>query len=154
MIDFNYLRNVIDENTKEPYALLSKHTEKVFQVFDLLSEKDNRLANELIGDFKEVEDNFKEITRKIYEKQQNNDLTKGKILAETFDSLYELKKTNQGKSFYAFWQFMIDDMSQQEFQQLTKEALSGIGRSKHWNIVTIIEETQNIATPGCTESTR
>lgn len=188
-IDFNYLRNVIDENTKEPYALLSKHTEKVFQVFDLLSEKDfvgteskfkdifnklrdivenanpdkdkrllelekkrlaieeeirrikiegqidtyedfqiqsrfeevNRLANELIGDFKEVEDNFKEITRKIYEKQQNNDLTKGKILAETFDSLYELKKTNQGKSFYAFWQFMIDDMSQQEFQQLTKE---------------------------------
>jgi Protein of unknown function (DUF3375) len=188
-IDFNYLRNVIDEGTKEPYVLLSKHTEKVFQVFELLREKEfvgteskfkdifsklrdivenanpdkdkkllelekrrlaieeeirrikiegvvvtyedfqiqsrfeevNRLANELIGDFKEVEDNFKEITRKIYEKQQDNDLTKGKLLAETFDSLFELKKTNQGKSFYAFWQFMIDDMSQQEFQQLTKE---------------------------------
>lgn len=188
-IDFNYLRNVIDEGTKEPYVLLSKHTEKVFQVFELLREKEfvgteskfkdifsklrdivenanpdkdkkllelekrrlaieeeirrikieglvvtyedfqiqsrfeevNRLANELIGDFKEVEDNFKEITRKIYEKQQDNDLTKGKLLAETFDSLFELKKTNQGKSFYAFWQFMIDDLSQQEFQQLTKE---------------------------------
>ena len=34
----------------------------------------NRLANELIGDFKEVEDNFKEITRKIYERQQQQDL--------------------------------------------------------------------------------
>jgi hypothetical protein len=188
-IDLNYLRNVIDDSTKEPLVLLSKHTEKVFQVFELFKEKEfvgteskfrdifnklrdiienanpdkekrlaelekrkqsieeeirrikiegyvdtyedyqiesrfeevNRLANELIGDFKEVEDNFKEITRKIYERQQQSDLTKGKLLTETFDALYELKNTNQGKSFYAFWQFMLDDSSQTEFQQLTKE---------------------------------
>jgi hypothetical protein len=84
-------------------------------------EEVNRMANELIGDFKEVEDNFKEITRKIYERQQQSDLSKGKLLAETFDALYELKKTNQGKSFYSFWQFMLDDVSQAEFQKLTKE---------------------------------
>lgn len=188
-IDLHYLRNVIDESIKEPFVLLSKHTEKVFQVFELFKEKEfvgteskfkdifnklrdiienanpdkekrvvelekkkqaieeeirrikidgyvntyedyqiesrfeevNRLANELIGDFKEVEDNFKDITRKIYERQQQVDLTKGKLLAETFDALHELKKTNQGKSFYAFWQFMLDDISQTEFHKLTKE---------------------------------
>lgn len=81
----------------------------------------NRLANELIGDFKEVEDNFKEITRRIYERQQQSGLSKGKLLAETFDALYELRSTDQGKSFYAFWQFMLDDISQSDFQKLTKE---------------------------------
>lgn len=188
-IDAHYLRNVIDDTTKEPLVLLSKHTEKVFQVFEIFKEKEfvsaeskfkdifsklkdiignanpdkdkklaelekqkqqiedeirkikvdgyvntyedfqikarfeevNRMANELIGDFKEVEDNFKEITRKIYERQQQSDLSKGKLLAETFDALSELKKTNQGKSFYSFWQFMLDDASQTEFQKLTKE---------------------------------
>lgn len=188
-IESHYLRNVMDDNSKEPYALLSKHVEKVFQIFELLKEKEfvgteskfkdifhklrdiienanpdkekrlaelekrkqaideeirrikldgyvstyedyqiksrydevNRLANELIGDFKEVEDNFKDITRKIYERQQQSDLSKGKLLRETFDALYELKSTDQGKSFYAFWQFMLDDDSQKDFQNLTRE---------------------------------
>lgn len=188
-IELHYLRNVMDDNSKEPYVLLSKHVEKVFQVFELLQEKEfvgtkskfkdifhkirdiienanpdkekrlaelekrkqaideeirrikidgyvstyedyqiksrydevNRLANELIGDFKEVEDNFKDITRKIYERQQQSDLSKGKLLRETFDALYELKSTDQGKSFYAFWQFMLDDDSQKNFQNLTRE---------------------------------
>jgi hypothetical protein len=188
-IESHYLRNIMDDNTKEPYVLLSKHVEKAFQVFELLKEKEfvgteskfkdiflklrdiienanpdkekrlaelekrkqaideeirrikidgyvstyedyqiksrydevNRLANELIGDFKEVEDNFKDITRKIYESQQQSDLSKGKLLRETFDALYELKSTDQGKSFYAFWQFMLDDDSQKDFQNLTRE---------------------------------
>lgn len=188
-IDSNYLRNIMDDNLKEPYVLLSKHVEKVFQIFELLKEKEfvgteskfkdifyklrdiienanpdkekrlaelekrklaideeirkvkidgyvstyedyqiksrfdevNRLANELIGDFKEVEDNFKDITRKIYERQQLHDLTKGKLLQDTFDALFELKNTDQGKSFYAFWQFMLDDNSQKDFQNLTRE---------------------------------
>lgn len=185
----HYLRIVVDDTTKEPLVLLSKHTEKVFQVFELLRDKEfvgaeskfkdifhklrdivqhanpdkekrlaelehqkqkideeirrikvdgyvstyedyqiksrfeevSRLATELIGDFREVEDNFKLITRRIYERQQQADLSKGKLLSETFDALYELKKTDQGKSFYAFWQFMLDDASQEEFQRLSRE---------------------------------
>ena len=96
-------------NTYEDYQVKSRYEEV------------NRLANELIGDFKEVEDNFKEITRKIYERQQQAELSKGTLLAETFDALYELRSTDQGKSFYAFWQFMLDDISQSDFQKLTKE---------------------------------
>lgn len=96
-------------NTYEDYQVKSRY------------EDVSRLANELIGDFKEVEDNFKDITRKIYERQQQAELSKGKLLAETFDALYELRSTDQGRSFYAFWQFMLDDTSQSDFQKLTKE---------------------------------
>lgn len=95
----------------------------VYEDYQIKSRYDevNRLANELIGDFKEVEDNFKAITIKIYERQQQSDLSKGKLLKETFDALYELKSTDQGKSFYAFWQFMLDDESQKDFQYLSRE---------------------------------
>ncbi len=188
-IEAHFLRNIIDDATKQPQVLLSKHTEKVFQFLELIKQKEfvgtesrfkdifiklrdiienanpdaekrlrdledkkraieeeirrikidgyvgtyedfqiksrfedvNRLANELIGDFKEVEDNFKEITRRIYEKQQKEAMSKGKLLEETFDALYELRNTDQGRSFYAFWHFMLDDASQDELKRLTAE---------------------------------
>ena len=82
-------------------------------------EEVTRLSNELIGDFREVEDNFKAITRKIYEAQQTVDFTKGKLLKETFEAISELRNTDQGKSFYAFWNFMIDDQAKDELQFLT-----------------------------------
>ena len=188
-IDAHYLRNVMDDAKKEPLVFLSPHVEKVFQVFELLKDREfvgteskfkdifaklrdiienanpdkekrleelekkklaidedirkikidgyvstyedyqiksryeevNRLSSELIGDFKEVEDNFKEITRKIYVRQQQTNLSKGKLISETFDAIYELRSTDQGKSFHAFWQFMLDDTSQSDFKKLTKE---------------------------------
>lgn len=188
----NYLRNYVDDSSKEVINVLTKHTEKVFQVLELLKEREfvgteskfkdifsklrelidnttddpqrkieelekrkreiddeiraikrdgfvksfenyqiksrfediNRLTNELIGDFREVEDNFKDITRGIYEKQTNNSLTKGTILRYTFDALDELKESDQGKSFYAFWSFLIDDASQEELRFLVAELYS------------------------------
>ena len=185
----NYLRNYIDESSKQIINAYTIHTERVFRFLDLLKEREyaptesrfkdifnklqeiienstedpaqkieelekrkeeieneireikrdgyvkpyenyqiqsrfedvNKLANELVGDFKEVEDNFKAIVRDIYEKQTNKQNTKGKILQYTFDSLDELKLRNQGKSFYAFWNFLIDDISQDELKFLVTE---------------------------------
>ncbi|MBI4945542.1 MAG: DUF3375 domain-containing protein [Bacteroidetes bacterium] len=185
----NYIRNYIDESSKQVINVYTKHTERVFRFLDLLEEREfapteskfkdifnklkelidnstedpakkieelenkkqeideeirkikregfvktyenyqiksrfedvTKLANELVGDFKEVEDNFKDIVREVYEKQSNRLLTKGKILQYTFDSLDELKQTDQGKSFYAFWNFMIDDTSQDELKYLVNE---------------------------------
>ena len=184
----NYLRNYIDDTEKVIYNVLTQHTERVFQMLDLLQERklvgteskfkdifhklkelvDNntedpkkkieeleerkrkideeirrikrdgnvakyedyqiqsrfedisRLTNELIGDFKEVEDIFKMITRDIYEKQSQYDLSKGKILHYTFDSLDTLKESDQGKSFYAFWNFLINEESQDVLKTLIK----------------------------------
>lgn len=78
-------------------------------------------AKELISDFKEVEANFKEITRDIYQKHTDPDQTKGSILDYTFDALDSLKDSDQGKSFYAFWNFLISQNRQDEWQYLIRQ---------------------------------
>lgn len=77
-------------------------------------------AKELISDFKEVEDNFKVITRNIYLKHTDPNQTKGTILGYTFDSLDELKDSDQGKSFYAFWDFLISRNRQDQWKELVQ----------------------------------
>jgi len=42
-------------------------------------------------------------------------------LSFTFDALDELKESHQGKSFYAFWQFLMDRSLQEEWRSLTNE---------------------------------
>ncbi len=96
---------------------------KVFQDFEIVP-RFNQLtksAKELISDFKEVEDNFKEITKNIYLKHAEGSLTKSHILEFTFDSIDELKNSQQGKSFYAFYTFILSSSLQEEWGNLTKE---------------------------------
>lgn len=78
-------------------------------------------AKELLSDFKEVEDNFKNITKDIYQKHTDENLTKSDILTFTFDALDDLKESYQGKSFYAFWRFLMDRNLQEEWYTLTDE---------------------------------
>jgi hypothetical protein len=100
-----------------------EQTVSTFENYQIKSrfEDITKLTNELIGDFREVEDNFKIIVRSIIEKQSDKSVSKGKLLQHTFDSLDELKETDQGKSFYAFWNFLLDDVSQDELKMLTDE---------------------------------
>jgi hypothetical protein len=95
---------------------------KVFEEYEIVPRfKDlNKLAKELLSDFKEVDDNFKTIIKEIYQNQTDASLKKGKILQYTFDSLDELKGSSQGKSFYAFWEFLLSRELQQEWKNLTK----------------------------------
>lgn len=78
-------------------------------------------AKELISDFKEVEDNFKQITKEIYQKHTEGNLSKSEILDFTFNSLDGLKESSQGKSFYAFWNFLLNPNLQKDWETLTQE---------------------------------
>ena len=88
-------------------------------------------AKELLSDFKEVEDNFKAITKSIYQKHTEKGVSKGDILGFTFDALDKLQKSSQGKSFYAFWDFLMsanlqerwDDMVNQLYDSLDKKQM-------------------------------
>ncbi|SFI59005.1 DUF3375 domain-containing protein [Halpernia frigidisoli] len=96
---------------------------KVFQDFEIVP-RFNQLtksAKKLLSDFKEVEDNFKVITRDIYLKHAEGSLTKSNILEFTFDAIDELKNSPQGKSFYAFYTFILTPALQEEWGNLTKE---------------------------------
>ena len=78
-------------------------------------------AKELLSDFKEVEDNFKQITKEIYQKHTEGNLSKSEILDFTFNSLDGLKESSQGKSFYAFWNFLLNPNLQKDWEKLTQE---------------------------------
>ncbi|GHS88449.1 hypothetical protein FACS189487_06750 [Campylobacterota bacterium] len=138
---FNKLRELIDNSIDDPIKKIEglekqkteieneirrikrEQTVSTFENYQIKSRFDEitKLTNELIGDFREVEDNFKIIVRSIIEKQSDNSLSKGKLLQHTFDALNELKETDQGKSFYAFWNFLLDDASQEELKTLVVE---------------------------------
>ena len=78
----------------------------------------NKLAKELLSDFKEVDDNFKEIIKQIYKRKTDNEGKKN-ILNYIFDAYAELKDSQQGKSFYAFWEFLLSSELQKEWDELT-----------------------------------
>lgn len=78
----------------------------------------NKTARELISDFKEVEQNFKSISQSIYRQQTMQNVHRGQILSYTLDATEELKSSDQGRSFYAFWQFLIADNKQDELMDL------------------------------------
>lgn len=96
---------------------------KVFEEFEIVPRfnKLNQSAKELLSDFKEVEDNFKEITKDIYQKHADGSLSKSDILEFTFDALESLKESQQGKSFYAFWSFILNPDLQHKWEGLAKD---------------------------------
>jgi len=82
-----------------------------------------RLCYDLISDFREVEDNFKQIHRNIVEQHTKAELNKGAILGYAFGAYDSLRNSDQGRSFYAFWEFLISRAGQQEWRQLTEQLL-------------------------------
>src|SRR6201996_5170493 len=82
-----------------------------------------RLSHELLSDFREVEDNFKFIHRHIVEQHTRAEVNKGAIVGYAFEAYDALRKSDQGKSFYAFWDFLISRAGQEEWRELTDQLL-------------------------------
>ena len=82
-----------------------------------------RLSHELLSDFREVEDNFKYIHRNIVEQHTKAEIHKGAIVGYAFEAYDALRKSDQGKSFYAFWDFLVSRAGQEEWRQLTDQLL-------------------------------
>jgi hypothetical protein len=81
----------------------------------------NKVARELLSDFTEVEQNFEQIRKDIQRKYTEKDIAKGSLLVFALDALDEIEGKDQGKSFKAFWEFLMDEKKQQEFTQLTEQ---------------------------------
>lgn len=81
----------------------------------------NKMARELLSDFTEVEQNFDQIRKEIQRKYTERDVAKGTLLVYALDALDEIENKHQGKSFKAFWEFLMDDRKQQEFTELAEK---------------------------------
>lgn len=82
-----------------------------------------RLCYELLSDFREVEDNFKQIHRDIVEQHTKAEVNKGAIVGYAFEAYNSLRNSDQGKSFYAFWDFLVSRAGQEDWRQLTENLL-------------------------------
>jgi hypothetical protein len=80
----------------------------------------NDTARKLLSDFREIEFNFRLLDRQVREKQLNQGLAKGKLLEDIFGFHDLLWSTDQGKSFKAFWEFLMSPEKQEELEELSE----------------------------------
>jgi hypothetical protein len=76
----------------------------------------DKLARQLIADFRDIEQNFQSLTRKVQQAQLVQDSRKGTVLGQVLDADAELKESDQGRSFYAFWNFLMSENKRQELK--------------------------------------
>lgn len=75
-------------------------------------------ARELLSDFREVEENFRLLDRAAREKIAAWDGSKGELLAELVGSRSEIAGSDQGRSFQAFYDFLLSEHRQAELSDL------------------------------------
>jgi hypothetical protein len=84
-------------------------------------EEISRSARDLLADFRQVEQNFKELVREILREQSGSDADRGSLLGFTLDMVDELHSSPQGQSFDSFWQFLVADSGRDEINRLVDE---------------------------------
>jgi len=83
-------------------------------------------SRRLLADFSLIEDIFKEHARHLKEKMVAAQLSKGEILAQVLDMHDALEESDQGKSFRAFWDFLISPTKQDELSEWLKKILQDL----------------------------
>jgi hypothetical protein len=93
------------------------------------------LARGLSGDFRQLEENFKEVARTLAEAQTKPGATKGRIVGQLLDTHAALKESAQGQSFYAFWNLLSSPERQERWRILVRQVyqLDGIDRGLRAN---------------------
>ena len=81
-------------------------------------------AKNLLADFKQVEQNFRDLDRRFRQNIITTSLTKGKVLEDLFEQQDNLLEEDQGKSFNAFWEFLLSQSKQEEFENILIEVLN------------------------------
>ena len=83
-----------------------------------------QLARELLADFREVEHNFRSLDRRVRERIALWDGTKGTLLEEIMGERDAIADSDQGKSFRAFWDFLMSQSRQEELTRLLVQVLA------------------------------
>ena len=75
-------------------------------------------ARELLADFREVEENFRKLDRQLREKIAGWHGGKGELLDDVLGSRESIAGSDQGKSFQAFYGFLLSQARQEELSDL------------------------------------
>lgn len=83
-----------------------------------------QIARELLTDFREVEQNFRLLDRRVRERIALWEGSKGALLAEIMGERDAIADSDQGKSFRAFWDFLMSSRRQEELSELLAHVLA------------------------------
>jgi hypothetical protein len=75
-------------------------------------------SRKLKYDFSQIEYNFKELNQKAMEQIANSYESKDSVLGSIFDIENTIRESDQGKSFFAFWQLLTDSSKNEKLSQL------------------------------------
>lgn len=83
-----------------------------------------QLARELLADFREVEHNFRQLDRKVREKIALWEGAKGALLDEIMGERDAIGESDQGRSFRAFWDFLMSSRRQEALSERLDQVLA------------------------------
>jgi len=103
-----------------------------------------------LADFRQVEDNFRLLDRELRERIAGWTGSKGELLDDVLGSRATIAESDQGRSFHAFYDFLLSATKQAEFTELLErvQALAAIGsadprmRTIHYDWLDAGERTQ------------
>ena len=81
------------------------------------------LARELLADFREVEHNFRGLDRRVRERIALWSGAKGELLHDIMGERDLIAESDQGRSFRAFWDFLMSRTRQDELTELLERVL-------------------------------
>lgn len=81
-------------------------------------------ARELLADFREVEHNFRQLDRRVRERIALWDGGKGGLLEEIMGERDAIADSDQGRSFRAFWDFLLSSRRQDELGERLDRVLA------------------------------
>jgi len=107
-------------------------------------------ARELLSDFRQVEENFRRLDRQLREKIAGWQGGKGELLDDVLGSRESIAGSDQGRSFQAFYDFLLSQARQEELADLLArvDALAGLAerdprlRRVHYDWLDAAERTQ------------
>ena len=76
------------------------------------------IARRLKYDFAQIEYNFRELNTTAMEQIAMRDDAKGKVLGSIFELEDGIRESDQGKSFFAFWQLLTDVQRSEKLSQM------------------------------------
>lgn len=81
------------------------------------------LARRLLSDFRQVEANFRQLDRQTRERIATSNARKGELLDEIFGEQDAIALSDQGRSFQAFWRFLMTPARHEELNELVRRVL-------------------------------
>ena len=91
------------------------------EAFQERFDETTQMAKNLLGDFRQVERNIKEVLNELYKQKLEVETNSGRLVAFVLEANEKWRFTAQGRSFDAFYNFLKNPKKQEEFKLLIKQ---------------------------------